>query len=286
MSLLNDMLHDLAKKKPLEQTRPSLAASYSQPKQKNLKRYLPGVIACTCLLIVGIAVKHHSFVSANTTPDSADEEMMKTETQEKQSLPARKVSVQPMSKEAYKAQIKKALEGTNPSYLNEDKTAVQKIIGKEPSNTKAREQLATIYLTEKNFKKAIAVVNDGLEYAPDNPELFTIKAKVFIAQEQFKQAIDLLKSDHPSIVDHPEFYATLGSALALSGNIAEAGTYFKSLIKVDPNNGRYWLGYGLSLEQAKQYADAKMAYKRASKNKVSGVAVRKIATLRLNTMQG
>jgi MSHA biogenesis protein MshN len=286
MSLLNDMLHDLAKKKPLEQARPSLAASFAQPKPKNLKWYVSGAITCTFLLLVSVMVTHHSSGKADKIPEHLDEETMKSLDQEKHSLPARKVSIQPMSKEAYNAQMKKALEGTNPTYLNEDKTAVQKIITKEPSNTKAREQLATIYLTEKNFNKAIAVVNDGLEYAPDNPELFTIKAKVFIAQEQFKQAIDLLKSDHPSIVDHPEFYATLGSALALSGNIAEAGTYFKSLIKVDPNNGRYWLGYGLSLEQAKQYAEAKIAYKRASKNKVSGVSVRKLATLHLNTMHG
>ena len=107
-----------------------------------------------------------------------------------------------------------------------------------------------------------------------------------MGQDKTKAAIRLLKNDHPSMTAHPDYYATLALALQSKGKISEAGTYYKSLIKVDPNNGKYWLGYAVSLEYDNRKEQAINAYQRASQNATTELAVKSYAEDRLNVLQG
>jgi len=184
------------------------------------------------------------------------------------------------------SEMKRTFQAANHGRVSDTRKKLERLLVKEPGEINTREQLVSIYLTHGHFAKAIKILDEGLEYAPENPDLITMKAKLLMGQGQSEAAIRLLKSDHPSIVTHPDFYATLASALESQDKMTEAGTYYKSLIKIDPNNGMYWLGYGISLEQAKQTLEAINAYKRASQNAVKEVAVRNQAEDRLKVLQG
>lgn len=294
MSLLNEMLHDLAKKNASNQNRPLLTAALSYSEHKKRLPYLVGGISVLLLLLTGIVFKWYvtakpiqiSNTYKKTAPTPTKEVKMPViEAKLTHSLAATPLQKAPSLKQEWVHNTAKtsSKKSTIPS---NQVTKLQGILAKAPDDIKAREQLAFVFLSHGYFSKALQVLDEGLEYAPDNASLITMKAKVFISQGQLKSAIHLLKNDHPSIVSHPEYYATLAAALVSQGHITQAGTYYKSLIKVDPNNGKYWLGYGIALEHANQMDQAIDAYRRASQTKGTEIAVRKEAKERLNGLMG
>lgn len=314
MSLLNEMLHDLAKNKPSNQSRPLLTASLSQQQSKGKKLYLLAGLGLILLLFLAFQLKTlfqpkaaetskkeepHFNALKNTVPPSqlalSSPEILLEPTPAQAPKAAKPVLVKKVSVNSvnYKKQVislesemDRALLSIKNGDLNDAKACLQSIIAKDPSEIKAREHLASIYLTYGHFEHAMRELEEGLEYAPDNPKLITLKARVLIKQGLADEAIALLKNDHPSIASHPEFYATLAFALETQGHNAEASSYYKSLTKLDPNNGRYWLGYGLALEKSKQKDLAIDAYKRASQTKGTALAVRQKANHQLETLLG
>jgi MSHA biogenesis protein MshN len=306
MSLLNEMLHDLAKQKPANQAKPNLTAGLTQPKHQTINRYVFGGAGFALALLAFFVFKHSeptrspaiatqpittydSEVITSTIASSNEpaKPIVKNATLEKKSVKAAKVIYQAQTKEQWlDSEMNKVVQALNDGHIKNAKALLQGILAKEPSLIGAREKLALIYLSYGDFANATNVLNQGLEYAPEDPDLMTVKAKILIGQNKVDEAIQLLKGDHPYIATHPDFYATLASALESKGEVEEAGSYYKSLIKVDPNNGRYWLGYAVSLENANQTSEAIAAYKRASQNSVTELAIHDEAENRLRSLLG
>lgn len=88
------------------------------------------------------------------------------------------------------------------------------------------------------------------------------------------------------MMSYPDFYGTLAAALQSVGRVLEAGSLYRSLIQVDPNDGRYWLGYAIALEHNNKANQAIAAYIRASQNPDSEPTVRDYAENRLKILQG
>ena len=87
-------------------------------------------------------------------------------------------------------------------------------------------------------------------------------------------------------MSYPDFYATLAAAFQSEGRILEAGNLYRSLIQVDPQDGRYWLGYAIALEHNKKLNQAIEAYNRASQSPETDPTVLDYAEKRLKVLQG
>lgn len=301
MSLLNEMLNDLAKNKPAHQARPILSANLSQTARNRKNAYALGAVGFLLVILLSFLLKQNNGIKNITLTHKNQEKPLSTSQAETIALLVSHSNTQTIEEPVNQPQasartlplaqwidieMKKASIALSQDRTKEGIQILKSVLKKEPGEIKASEQLAYVYLSSGQFDKAIQVLDRGLEYAPENPVLTTMKAKVFIGQGQSKDAIQLLKNDHPSIVTHPEFYATLALALQIQGLISEAGTYYKSLIKLDPNNGAYWLGYGISLEHDNQRTEAINAYKHANRNSVKDIGIRQQAQIRLKTLNG
>lgn len=305
MSLLNEMLNDLSKQQSLNQSRPSLTTALTQPENLKINRYLLGGAGIVLLLIMGVMIKHKMTVRepaiAKTTQtqvfiasEAVAQKSMKTIAAVQQSsnqtakrnAPAKPLLSPVTNQKSTDEQMNEVVQALEDGHDKKAKAILQDILVKEPSAIHAREQLASLYLSYGDFANATKILNVGLEYAPEDPGLNTLKAKIYIGQGQVAEAIALLKSDHPSMVSYPEYYSTLAAALEVKGKVSEAGTYYKSLIKVDPSNGKYWLGYAMALEFDDKKDQAIMAYKRASQNPSSELSVRSYAQDRLKNLVG
>ena len=111
---------------------------------------------------------------------------------------------------------------------------------------------------------------------------------VLLLLEQGKsvESLELVTRYQPVMSTYPDFYGVMAAAFQAEGRIREAGTLYKSLIQVDPNNGQYWLGYAISLEHNHESTQAIAAYTRASQSPDSESVVRAYAENRLKTLQG
>ncbi|WP_454782887.1 tetratricopeptide repeat protein [Legionella sp. WA2022007384] len=188
--------------------------------------------------------------------------------------------------EWHDAQLNKALEAIDKGFDQEAITLLREILIRVPNASDVRENLASLYLTYGDFAQASEIVNEGLQYAPADTALITIKARLFLDQGKAKEAINLLSKYRPSIMSYPDFYGTLAAALQSEGRTLEAGSLYRSLIQIDPNDGRYWLGYAIALEHSNKVNQAIEAYLRASQNPDSDPTVRDYAENRLKVLQG
>jgi MSHA biogenesis protein MshN len=160
------------------------------------------------------------------------------------------------------------------------------ILIKTPQSVDARESLASIHLNNGNLSEASAIIEQGLSYMPANPSLLTIKARIFLEQGRSQEAIALLSRHHPSLARFPDYYGTLAAALQSEGRIVDAGSLYKALLQVEPDNSQYWLGYGMALEYNNKKNQAIEAYNRVTQGFEGDPAVRDYAENRLKTLQG
>jgi MSHA biogenesis protein MshN len=160
------------------------------------------------------------------------------------------------------------------------------ILTQFPASIEARENLAALYLSHNELMDAYEILDEGLRLEPYNINFITMKARLLVEQEQPKEALTLLGKVNPDVNSAPEYYALQAAIFESLGRTNEAGSIYQSLVKVEPSNGKYWLGLGVALEHKHSTQQAIEAYKLASQSENAQPSVRAYAESRLNTLQG
>jgi MSHA biogenesis protein MshN len=325
MSLLNKMLHDLAKQRSVYHQERLFTAPLVQQPTKIFNKMMFGGLFLLLLVLIGLeyrkvtlindtssnmrhseAVKPSSPLSANHTPPNSAIDAVsltsyidplsahtaewnpthKPQEASKEVPTFNKVYAPPTLKEWHNAEMRKAVKAIDKGHDEQAIGILRAILNKVPDATDAREHLASLYLTYGDYPHATDVVDEGLGYAANNAALLTIKARLFLVQGKAAEAVQLLSPYHPSINSYPDFYGTLAAALEAEDKIDEAGSLYKALLHIEPNNGTYWLGYAIFLEHHHKTNEAINAYVRAGQNPDTDASVREFAENRLNTLQG
>jgi tetratricopeptide (TPR) repeat protein len=73
-------------------------------------------------------------------------------------------------------------------YWDSDLTLWSRVLQISPANTKAQLQLAFIYREAGDTPKALAMLNDGLRYRPNSPNLWLARASILYADQQWDEA--------------------------------------------------------------------------------------------------
>ena len=134
----------------------------------------------------------------------------------------------------------------------------------DPNRLDARLQLISLLQQQKKFAAAEKYTQQGLKLEPDNPVLRKLYARQLLQEHRQNKAIELLRvAPLPSLAQDPEYHALLAAALQAVGEYRSASTVYARLVKVRPQNGLWWLGMAVSLEQSGQRDEARGAYLKA-----------------------
>lgn len=163
---------------------------------------------------------------------------------------------------------------------------LHQILAKFPRAAVARETLANLYLAQERIDDTNQLIDDGLKLAPHNLSFNIIKSRILFLQKQPKDALELLQQFKPNIHENPDFYGLMAAILHDLKQEREAGNLYKMLVEIEPSNGQYWLGYGLSLEYSKANKQAISAYKEVTSHYDIEPEVRAYAENRIKTLQG
>lgn len=326
MSLLNDMLYDLARQKKTSSEAPYQPVVHHNLNDNSRKLMIWGGVAgfCTLALFSSVwmaSLRNHQFpivapavTAEGTTPAAPIAQVQQPQEAALPSyiqplsalarewVPVERVAIESMERLA-EASIKKSFAPPTLEEWHEDEMSkaieaihrgdddhaiaiLNDLIAKLPQALDARENLASLYLSYGDLEQAQEVAEAGLKYAPDSAALLTIKGRILIAQERYEEARLLLARHQPPMSGFPDYYATLAAAMQALGLTDEAGTIYKSLLQVVPDNGQYWLGYAIFLEHRNRINEAVDAYNRANQNPDSEAAVKEYAQNRINHLQG
>lgn len=325
MSLLNEMLKDLdatkARVKPKSIFIPVQAETFSS----RLKDYLPWLLMGMILFLFSALVikslqglQHASVLLLpakpvtefpSTIPKVALKvshpvsEIVSIKNSQFQSYVEATPAAEPVVPQALSTDVNKIFIQLTPTEWHDDKLnkaldaieegdeakairLLEKVLAKMPNAMDARENLAALYLSRADYGKVLTLVDEGLAQHPHSQALAVLKARLLFEQDNPREAADLLSPFQPNIQEDPDFYGLKAAIFQALGHTADAGSIYKMLIQIEPQNGQYWLGYALSLEENHAKQQAITAYQHASQSYDTDPTVRAFAEKRLKILQG
>lgn len=142
--------------------------------------------------------------------------------------------------------------------------ALRKILSTVPAYDPARAALVTLLLQQNNIDDAKNILSQGLLQEPNYVPFIMLQARIAMAQNQLHDAMSKLQAQNPSMTQYPGFYALQAALYQKLHQPLQSAELYYQLLKLKPDNGVWWLGLGISLEQAKKPKAALEAYRKAS----------------------
>jgi MSHA biogenesis protein MshN len=133
-----------------------------------------------------------------------------------------------------------------------------------PDYNDARVALAAIILETGNAILARKVIDDGLAVAPDYLPLIELKARLLTSEGKTKEALMVLQSEQPLITDAPQYHALIAALYNRENNFVLAAEIYKKLVMINPHEGSWWFGLGVSQDKLGHKQDAAYAYTKAA----------------------
>lgn len=154
----------------------------------------------------------------------------------------------------------KALEFIDNNELKKAQTTLGHIVQNDAYFAKAVIRLIELEFSLNDEENAVALLNKGLARFPRNIDLIRYKANHLLSNTYYQEALRLLNQESPDISKEPAYYALKAVVYEKLGQFKDSGELYHLLLRIDPSNGLYWFGYGVSLERQNQFNQAVSAY--------------------------
>jgi len=141
----------------------------------------------------------------------------------------------------------------------------KKALDADPGHSRSRESLAILYLSQSRRIEAAAQLKQGLARQPSNSTLALIYARMQLDDSDTKGAVATLESAmrQPQSAD---FYAFLAAVYQQQRDFEKSIAAYQRALQMQPKQGVWWMGTGISMEGAGKKADALSAYKQAKES--------------------
>lgn len=159
---------------------------------------------------------------------------------------------------------------------------LERAVQLNPVFHKAREALIVLLIQQNHYHQANTIVNEGLILSPDNVPFLKLKAHVLIALKRYNDALIMLTQNVVNLRQHPDYYALMAVAYEKDENYIAAAKVYNDLLQVQPYNGNFWFGLGVSLQNADKKEAATEAFQKALKTNKLDPKIRAYLETRTN----
>ncbi len=135
----------------------------------------------------------------------------------------------------------------------------------DPGHHPARLVLASLYINQQRKQQAEDLLAEGLALDPTHAPFAKLRAQLLVEQAREQEAIQALLSALPGAGQDAEYHALLAGLYQRNDEPVQAAGHYRTALQFSPGHGEWWLGLGLSLEQAGNDTEAHAAYEQALK---------------------
>lgn len=130
-----------------------------------------------------------------------------------------------------------------------------------PRHDTARQTLVGLLIENKRHDEAVRHLQFGLGLDAKQPQMAMILAR--LQMEKGGPAIETLQRTLPYAGGNGDYIAFLAGALQRAQRPREAAEQYQAALRLQPQNGVWWMGLGISLQADKRNAEAQDAFTRA-----------------------
>lgn len=284
MSLTNDMLKNLEKRRSLNNDHTSLLDGLESTASRP-SHFISAIYIFVILVFVGICVGifymplHFFKLSAVPTkpiiippapinthlkfPPKKATPVISPKTQNTPIAPVKtqvQTSTQDQAIQLYQAALAYIAQNQISAAIEKLKNVIQLV----PTYQDARVTLATLYLENNEAARAIQLLTDGLAIEPHHVPLTLLFARALMMQGNDRAALIAL-NDIADVASNNSDYTDLLAAVQESlGHYSEAISLYQALLHDNPTNTRWLISLGVALEKTGQKEDALRIYQKAN----------------------
>lgn len=133
----------------------------------------------------------------------------------------------------------------------------------DPNNQGAREQLAGLLYGEGRLSEATQLLEEGIRLDPAQADFRLLLARLAISSGDQLKALGWLTGYQPDLASNLDYYATWAGLTQELGRNAEAAEIYVTLLRQQPDQGRWWLGLGVAEDGQGHSQRALDAYRNA-----------------------
>lgn len=133
----------------------------------------------------------------------------------------------------------------------------------QPKHVKARELLVGIHFANGRIPEAQETLEQGVAQVPAHLAFRYQLARLFLERGEEPRAVSLLEEASRQGHSDPELPAFLAALYQRAGRHADAVKSYQAALAARPQEGRWWVGLGISLETQQDSGAARDAYRRA-----------------------
>lgn len=169
--------------------------------------------------------------------------------------------------------------------LRRVETLLNEALVLSPDHIRAREQLAITLIMQQRQREAEELLRAGLAIDSTQANMALQLGQLLAQQNRASEAIAYMEPALLNAADNPQFLGTLAGIYQNAGDPEQAINNYQAALSLRPNQGIWWMGLGISLEQTGQYGNAVAAYREALTQQRLRPDLRKYVNERLAVLQ-
>jgi MSHA biogenesis protein MshN len=179
-------------------------------------------------------------------------------------------------RERAEAEYRKAIAAVNQGRVDEALAGLRNTLQQDGFHQAARQLLVKLLLEAKRPDEAIQVLQDGVQTQPAQIVWAMSLARLQVDRGDLPGAWQTLNFSQPAAIGNADYQGFSGHVLQRLGRHKDAIERYLAAARLSPNDGRWWLGLGLSLEAEGRASEAREAFQRAA---LSGTLSAELAAL-------
>lgn len=156
---------------------------------------------------------------------------------------------------------RKALGALGDGQLRLAISGLEEALRFDPLHEAARQTLIGLLLENKRPDEAMQQLQQDLALNPRQPGLAMTLARLQV--ERGGPALETLLRSLPYSLERADYQAFVAALMQRAQRHKEALGYYETALRLNPQNGLWWMGLGISLQAEQRLAEARNAYQRA-----------------------
>lgn len=156
-----------------------------------------------------------------------------------------------------------AVQSLNSGRVPEAQERLRAALRQDPTHANARQLLVRLLLEQRAGDEARQVLAEGLEANPGQVTWAVALARLQAERGEVATALATLQKSASAGQDYADFQGLYGNLLARQSRHKDAAEHYLAAARLNPGEGRWWLGLALALEADGRGSDAKEAFARA-----------------------